>query len=679
MIRAGLRLLNFPVLFAVAVLGAISSPVAQSPTSTATGSGYDRADPRQSLAALAGPLAVRITSPLGRTGATGAVRIVAQVSAPANLVVSAVRFYVDGVMVGETKKGPPWGVDWTDDNPFEKREIRVDAFDAAGHAATDSVTLKPLEIVEHTEVSSVYVEASVQDKTGRFVTGMTPGGFQLTEDNVPQVLEVVRPEELPATFTLLIDTSQSMARRIDFVRDAATRLASYLREKDRIIVVPFSRTLEAITGPTDDRRTVEDAIAGIRSGGGTAILNSIAATAKVISGVEGRHAVILITDGYDEHSTESFDDALRAIQSTGAAVYVVGIGGVAGISLKGERFLRQLAEDTGGRAFFPSREIELKPIHELVAAEVTLRYVLTYTPKNQKVDGTWRQISVKTVDKDLKVRARPGYFAPRPPPIRPNLEFTLTDSNNELSDMSMDQLQVVEDGVPQKLEAFQEATTPVSIVFALDSSGSMKKVVEPVKAAARSFIEQVRPEDSLALMTFADHASFSHDLTTRRDWSMEAIDRYTSIGGTALYDALFDALSRLKGIEGRRVIIVMTDGRDENNPGTGPGSSHTLAQVLERLKQTDAVIFPVGLGPKIDRPVLEQLAEVSGGEAFFPEDVSVLGADFNRVLETLRRRYVISYTSTNATRDGSWRKVEIKSLKPGVVVASRGGYFAPAK
>lgn len=677
MTRAGLRLLIFALSLAGGLVGAVSSLVAQSPSSVASGSGADHVPPPQNLAALAGPLAVRITSPLGRTGATTAVRIVAQVNGSTN--VTAVRFYVDGVMLAESKKGPPWGIDWTDENPLEKREIRVDAFDAAGHAATDSVTLKPLEIVDHTEVSSVYVETSVQDKTGRFVTGMTSGGFTLYEDDVPQTLDVVRPEQLPATFTLLIDTSQSMSRRIDFVRDAAMELAGYLRAKDRIIVAPFSKTLESITGPTDDRATVYEAISQIRPGGGTAILNSLTQTARMISGVEGRHAVILLTDGYDEHSTESFDDALRAIQGTGAAVYVVGIGGVAGISLKGERFLKQIADDTGGRAFFPSREIELRPIHDLVAAEVTLRYVLTYTPKNQTVDGTWRRITVKPLDKELKVRARPGYFAPKPPPIRPNIEFTMTNANAELADMSMDQLEVREDGVPQKLEAFQEATTPVSIVFALDGSGSMKKVVEPIKAAARGFIEQVRPEDSLALMTFADKVNFAHDLTTRRDWSLEAVDKYVANGGTALYDAVYDALSRLKGIEGRRMVVVMTDGRDENNPGTAPGSTHTFAQVLDRLKETEATIFTVGLGPKIDRPVLQQLADISGGEAYFPQDVTVLGADFNRVLETLRRRYVISYTSTNSARDGAWRKVEIRSTRSGVAIASRGGYFAPAK
>jgi Ca-activated chloride channel homolog len=625
------------------------------------------------------PLAIRITSPLGRTGTTGAIRIVAQVNPASDAPVAAVRFFVDNVLLGETRKGPPWGIDWTDENPFEAREIRAEALDASGHTAVDSVRLKPLELIEHAQVSSVYVETSVQDKTGRFVTGIGPSGFQLFEDDVPQTLDVVRPEQLPATFTILIDTSQSMARRIDFVRDAASRMASYLREKDRIIVAPFAKKLQTITGPTDDRATVSDAIAAIRPGGGTAILDSVEEAAKLIAQVEGRHAIILLTDGYDEHSTATLTDAISMVQQTGASMYVVGIGGVAGISLKGERFLRQLAADTGGRAFFPSSEIELRQIHELVASEVTLRYVLTYMPNNQNVDGSWRRIAVKTVDPALKVRARTGYFAPKPPPIRPSIEFTLTDPSQSSIDMTMDDLKVVEDGVPQSLEAFQEATTPVSIVFTVDQSGSMKKATEPLKAAAKSFIEQVRPEDSLALMLFSDRSQFAHDLTTRRDWSLEAIDQYTPKGGTALYDAVYDSLQRLKGIEGRRVIVVMTDGRDENNASTGPGSVHTFEQVLERLKSVDAVVFPVGLGPQIDRPVLEQLARASGGEAYFPEDVSTLGRDFDRILETLRRRYVISYTSTNTTRDGAWRQVDIRSRRTGVVVASRGGYFAPAK
>jgi Ca-activated chloride channel homolog len=625
------------------------------------------------------PLTIRITSPLGRTGTTGAIRIVAQVSAKKDVAIGAVRFYVDNTLVGEDPSGPPYAVEWTDENPFEAREISVNVADAEGNVARDNITLKPLEIVERTEISSVYVETSVQDKTGRFITGLDPTVFSLAEDGVAQSLDIVRAEQLPATYTLLIDSSQSMARRIDFVRDAAGRLSSFLREKDRILVAPFSRTLGAITGPTDDRVTVADAISKIEPRGGTAILDSLEDAARTIASLEGRHAIILLTDGYDEHSTQAFDDALAAVQRSGAAVYVVGIGGVAGISLKGERFLRSLANDTGGRAFFPTREIELQGIHELVANEVTLRYVLTYVPKNQKVDGTWRKIGVAVNDPTLRVRARPGYFAPRPAAVRPSIEFTLKDLTREMVDVTIDDLEVVEDGVAQRLEAFQEAVTPVSIVFALDASGSMKKATEDVKAAAKTFVQNVRPEDALALILFANKSMFAHDMTTRRDWSVEAIDEYVASGGTALYDAAFDALTRLRGIEGRRVVVLMTDGRDENNPGTAPGSVHTYAQVLERLKTVDATVYAVGLGANIDRGKLEELATISGGESYFPQDVGSLSQDFNRILETLRRRFVISYTSTNSTRDGAWRKVEIRSRKEGVAVLSRGGYNAPDK
>ena len=233
--------------------------------------------------------------------------------------------------------------------------------------------------------------------------------------------------------------------------------------------------------------------------------------------------------------------------------------------------------------------------------------------------------------------------------------------------------------MPQQIEVFQEAVSPVSIVFALDTSGSMKKVTEHVKAAAQSFVEALRPQDPLGLILFSDRALFAHDISTTRAWSLDAIAGYQAAGGTALYDAVHTALMRLKGIEGRRVVVVMTDGRDENNAGTGPGSTHRFEDVLERLRAVDATVFAIGLGTRLDRSVLERLAKESSGEAAFPEDVSGLPQEFRRIVENLRRRYVVSYTSTNTTRDGEWRKVDIRSRRTGIRVVSRGGFFAPAR
>src|ERR1700751_5920388 len=108
---------------------------------------------------------------------------------------------------------------------------------------------------------------------------------------------------------------------------------------------------------------------------------------------------------------------------------------------------------------------------------------------------------------------------PGPPPIRPALEFPVTDAARGFVDITADDLEVVEDGAVQKVDTFQEAVDPVSIVMALDSSGRMKKAAEAVQRAARDFVVAVRPEDSLALITFADAPKFAHVLATNRQWS----------------------------------------------------------------------------------------------------------------------------------------------------------------
>ena len=434
-----------------------------------------------------------------------------------------------------------------------------------------------------------------------------------------------------------------------------------------------------MTGPTDDRATVSQAISNIRPNGGTAILDCLEEGAALGSALEGRHVLVLITDGYDEHSTKPFGDVLQTVQKDGATVYVVGIGGVAGHQPQRGTPAPPGRRGDGGKSLLSCPRVRVEPVHEQVASDVLQRYLIGYTPTNQKADGTWRHITLRTEDPSWTVRTRPGYFAPKPPPIRPSLEFTMIDTNRELLEVAAGDLQVFEEGTEQQLDVFQEAVAPVSIVFALDTSGSMKKVAEQVKEAARSFVQALRPEDSLGLILFADRAVFAHDLSTTRAWSLEAIDRYQASGGTALYDATWNALMRLRGVEGRRVVVLMTDGRDENNPGTGPGSVHGVDQVLERLRSVDATVFTIGLGSKIDREPLERLAQESGGEAAFPEDVSLLPREFRRILENLRRRYVISYTSTNS--DAGWRMAEGGYSQPaaGVKVASRGGYFAPAQ
>ena len=397
-----------------------------------------------------------------------------------------VRFFVDDVMLGELGDGPPYALAWVDENPFETANIRAEAYAGRAGSATDTVTLVPLELVDTAEVASVLLEVSVEDLDGRSVTGLTVERFVLKENEVDQSIDQILIETVPATFTILVDGSRSMSRRIDFVREAAAGLTGFLRPDDRVAVVPFSKDIGPVTGPTGDRATVQGAISAIRATGGTAIVDSVKRISSLLAGVEGRHAILLITDGYDEHSTESVDQAVAAVKSAHATLYVIGVGGVAGISLKGAQLLRKLAEDSGGRAFFPARPSQLSFIHELVSSDVFDRYLITYTPLDQTPDGMWRAISVVTDDKDHKVRTRAGYMAPAPPPVRPSLEFTITDLERRHLDVSAEELVVVEDGVPQTIDVFNEAVDPVSIILALDSSGSMKRSADAVMGAART-------------------------------------------------------------------------------------------------------------------------------------------------------------------------------------------------
>ena len=624
------------------------------------------------------PLGVRITSPLGRTGVAGTVRIVAQIKTE-NATVKGVRFFVDGKLLKESADGPPYATEWNDDNPFAQTEISVQAWDDRGHSALDKVVLKPVEVQDETHVGSVLLEASVQDKTGRFISGLAARDFEVSEDGQPQTLELTRQEEVPSNLAVLVDSSGSMSRRVDFVREAAQRLASYMRPKDRMLVVPFSKHLGPITGPTDDKKTVGEAVAAIGAKGGTAIMDSLIELSAQIKALPGRNAIVLITDGYDENSEQNVDAALAACKEAQATVYVVGIGGVAGISIKGQRKLKEIAEATGGRLFLPAREEQLPAIHELIAQDVQHRYMVTYTPKNQELDGKWRAIALETTTPGYVVHTRPGYFAPAPPPVKPSLEFTITDEQAKYVNVEASDLSIIEDGVAQKIDTFQEAVAPVSIVLALDESGSMKKAAAGVQDAARRFVTAVRPQDKLGLVLFADRSQFAHDLSVNREHTLSGIDQYKASGGTALYDAMSDALHRLKFENARRVVVVLTDGRDEDNPGKGPGSTHTFDDVLEYAKETDAIVFGIGLGPNVDSEVLEKLAAATGGEAYFPSDTSLLDDTYQRIVENLRRRWIVSYTSTNSQRDGAWRNVTITTKFPDVIVRSKGGYFAPVK
>jgi Ca-activated chloride channel family protein len=214
-------------------------------------------------------------------------------------------------------------------------------------------------------------------------------------------------------------------------------------------------------------------------------------------------------------------------------------------------------------------------------------------------------------------------------------------------------------------------------MLALDQSGSMRKAAPVVREAAGAFVDKLRPSDPLGLVLFSDKAEMRGEVGTKREPAHEAIEGYAAKGGTALYDALDLGLEKLKTIEGRRVIVVLTDGRDEDAKSKGPGSKASWDEVLKSAKEIEATVYAIGLGPRVDKARLEQLAKVTGGEAYFTTDVAALERNYHRIVEELHRRYLVAYTSTNPARDGGWRTVELRSHSQSVHIRSRGGYYAP--
>jgi VWFA-related protein len=616
---------------------------------------------------------VKITSPLGRTGAPATVRIVAQIQAPSESL--QVRFLVDGTLVGTVDSGPPYAVTWSDENPFEPREIVVEAESADGAVGRDKVLLPPYEIADETEVASIVVDAAIYDDAGHAISTLEQPAFGVRENDEPQKIDLFTKESLPSTVVLLVDSSQSMARRLSAVQQVAHFFAENLGKRDKVIVAPFNHRVGAITGPTNDVATTTEAIKSIKAGGGTAILNAIDQMATLLHGIEGRRAIILITDGFDENSTIDVQAAVQKAQTEQVTVYSVAVGGVSGVSLHGEATFRKLTDGTGGRAFFPWRDIDLLGVVREIVNDENSRYLITYTPTNQSKDGTWRAINIE-VPKGYHARARAGYRAALPPPIRPQIEFRVTDALRKYVNVTSDEIEVVEDGVKQSVDTFQEAVDPVSIAMLLDASGSMTRSAEIVRQTARDFVSSVRPEDSLSLITFADQPFVEHALGKTRQYTFDAIDKYKPGGGTALNDALWGGLQQLKVVPGRRAVVVLTDGHDENRTSTGPGSAHTIEDVLQLAREVGATIFPVGLGTRVDKEFLEHLAKLSGGDAYF-SDTAQLAEQFHGIIENLRQRYVLSYTSTNSKHDGAWRHVEIRPHVDSLVVTTSGGYFAP--
>ncbi len=263
---------------------------------------------------------------------------------------------------------------------------------------------------------------TVVDKKNRLVTDLTKDDFQVYEDNKPQTIRFFsRESDLPLRIGLLIDTSNSIRERLRFEEEAAIDfLNTTVRPgKDKGFVLAFDVESQLVQDYTDDLEKLTAAIHSLQAGGGTALFDALYSSCKekmlFFPPPEPylRRVVILISDGLDNQSEHTRDEALAMAQRAEATIYTISTNR-SGLTSRGDKLLKYYAEQTGGWAFFPFEASDLASNFEEIARELRGQYSLAYVSTNPARDGTFRTITVEAREKNYRVRAKPGYFAPTP-------------------------------------------------------------------------------------------------------------------------------------------------------------------------------------------------------------------------------------------------------------------------
>jgi len=269
-------------------------------------------------------------------------------------------------------------------------------------------------------VELINVLFTVTDRKGKLVTDLEKTDLKLYEDNKTQTItNFSRETDLPLTIALVVDTSTSIRDRFKFEQEAAIDfLYRTLRpKKDRAFLITFDSAIELVQDYSDNPEILSRAIRQIRPGGGTKMLDAIYLTCQEkLKSETGRKILILISDGDDNLSLETLTSVLEMAQKSDVTIFAISTNssGFFGLTApKADRNLKRLAEETGGRAFFPFKAEDLSSSFQDIGAELRSQYSLAYRSSNAARDGSFRSIKIETERKNLKVKSRKGYYAPR--------------------------------------------------------------------------------------------------------------------------------------------------------------------------------------------------------------------------------------------------------------------------
>jgi VWFA-related protein len=259
---------------------------------------------------------------------------------------------------------------------------------------------------------------TVTDKKGRFVTDLVKDDFTVAENKKPQpILEFTAESDLPLRLAILIDTSGSITDRFKFQQEAANNfIHDVMRPQDKAIIVAFDSSAELVADMTSDIGTLENAVHNLRAGGGTALYDAIyfACKERLIKDqpmYKFRRAMVVLSDGEDNASQHSREQALEMAQRADTVIYTISTN-ITHVETDGDKIMRYFADETGGNSFFPFEAKDLNQSFENIANELRHQYNLFYRPEPLNNDGQYHKVLIKIKNRhDLIVRARKGYYA----------------------------------------------------------------------------------------------------------------------------------------------------------------------------------------------------------------------------------------------------------------------------
>ncbi len=280
--------------------------------------------------------------------------------------------------------------------------------------------VEPIDATIRKHVDEVNVIFTVTDKRGRFVRNLAKEDFAIRDDKKPPraVVGFSTQTDLPLRVGLLIDVSGSVKDRFRFEQEAATQFLDQVvrPESDKAFVLGFDTIAEVTADFTNDSAALARGVAQLRPGGGTAIYDALyfACRDKLMSLRESgpvRRAIILISDGDDNQSRVTRDESIEMAQRAEVILYAISTN-TSGVDSRGDKVLQMIAEQTGGRVFFPFKVEEMADAFTDIEEEMRSQYALSYKPADFQADGRFRTIELGVVtNKKLRVRARKGYYA----------------------------------------------------------------------------------------------------------------------------------------------------------------------------------------------------------------------------------------------------------------------------